>query len=189
MQAIYRTIHFQISYTPDEVTLTSTLGLIGMLNAIITPGAPETPHPPDYLASRGPEKLGFPRGMSGNEAFTRIFAPNDYFNVDVGVGPGGDFCQASIRSQSLQSLAARTATNPDLIPWLASWRFFETEVGCVGAGPDMVQPGDRLCVLAGSGVPVLLRESEDGFLHVGQCFVLGLMEGRLPSWSRLGNVK
>ncbi|KAM6532612.1 hypothetical protein FALCPG4_005666 [Fusarium falciforme] len=183
LQAIYRTLRFQLSYTPDPKTLASALGLIGMLRGVIQLQGP------DSVPVRGLEKFGFVAGMSGNEMFTRIFAPNDSFGVNIGVGADGDFRQAGYGSQSLHDLALQMASNPSLLPFHSSWRLFETHRGYLGVGPDKLQPGGRLCVLAGSNHPVLLRKTEDSFLHVGQCFVLGLMEGEATKLVKDGYYK
>jgi hypothetical protein len=72
-------------------------------------------------------------------------------------------------------------------------RLFVTLNGFLGLGPDTVQEGDILAVLAGGDVPYLLRHIQKGtklprvadapcdasnrYLLVGECFVQGLMDG------------
>ncbi|KAH8898042.1 HET-domain-containing protein [Thozetella sp. PMI_491] len=72
-------------------------------------------------------------------------------------------------------------------------RLFLTFNGFLGLGPDTVQEGDILAVLAGCDVPVLLRPvsqetmpsdldsvpvvAKQRYLFVGECFVQGLMSG------------
>ena len=53
----------------------------------------------------------------------------------------------------------------------------ETESGLLGLAPLFTEPGDLVCVIQGSSHPVILRPVEGGYLHVGVCWVLGLMEG------------
>jgi hypothetical protein len=60
---------------------------------------------------------------------------------------------------------------------MKSWAFFDTKDGYLGLAPNGTLPGDLVCVLKGCGVPVVLRKSGNQYLHVGTCFVLGLMEG------------
>jgi hypothetical protein len=56
-------------------------------------------------------------------------------------------------------------------------RLFHTKEGYLGWGPGDVKVGDAVCVLRGSGMPVLLRDKETWYEHVGTCFVLGFMDG------------
>ena len=58
---------------------------------------------------------------------------------------------------------------------------FETQDGYVGIGPPSAQPGDAVCVLLGSKVPMLLRPfstvANNGFTVMGECYVHGLDDG------------
>jgi hypothetical protein len=54
---------------------------------------------------------------------------------------------------------------------------FFTARGHLGLGHSKVCTGDRLCVLAGSPMPVILRPNGTGAWFVGDCYVDGLMEG------------
>lgn len=55
--------------------------------------------------------------------------------------------------------------------------FFTTSQGYMGTGPPYAMPGDKVCVIQGANVPFLLRPDGDGYLLVGEAFVLGLMDG------------
>ena len=55
--------------------------------------------------------------------------------------------------------------------------FFRTLNGAMGIGPETTLPGDRVCVLFGSVVPFILRQVNEHFLLVGECFSSGLMRG------------
>jgi len=57
------------------------------------------------------------------------------------------------------------------------WRFAETESGHLGLAPKFTEPGDVVCVIRGSSHPVILRPAGDKFVHVGVCWMLGLMDG------------
>lgn len=65
------------------------------------------------------------------------------------------------------------------------FRVFETESGDVGLGPKGCQPGDIVCLLSGSSVPVVLRIIDCYYVHVGTCFVPNLMDGEL-AWREMG---
>jgi hypothetical protein len=55
--------------------------------------------------------------------------------------------------------------------------FFITETGYMGIGPDVLMAGDKICVVLGCNVPLLLRKNQEHFILVGECFVWGLMDG------------
>lgn len=59
--------------------------------------------------------------------------------------------------------------------WCYNRRFFKTEGGRFGWGPDGVDQFDVVAVLDGLGVPLLLRNRDEGFEVVGDCFAYGLM--------------
>ena len=56
--------------------------------------------------------------------------------------------------------------------------FFVTSNGYMGYGPEC-KPDDIICILFGCSVPLLLRPQNHGYIIIGQCFVLGVMNGEL----------
>jgi hypothetical protein len=54
---------------------------------------------------------------------------------------------------------------------------FETTKGYIGSGSENTQPGDKVFLLSGCPVPVILRPDGDGWLLVGSCYVEGLSHG------------
>ncbi|KAI0456568.1 heterokaryon incompatibility protein-domain-containing protein [Xylaria acuta] len=56
-------------------------------------------------------------------------------------------------------------------------RFFHTANGHLGLGPPATLPGDLVCVLSGCTMPLILRRVDSHYVLVGQCHVLGLMDG------------
>jgi hypothetical protein len=58
-----------------------------------------------------------------------------------------------------------------------SRKFFLTQGGYMGLGPPSTSLGDQVCVLSDCSTPALLKNVEGHFIHKGQCFVLGLMDG------------
>lgn len=65
-----------------------------------------------------------------------------------------------------------------LIRLITNWRLMSTTGGYLGLAPRGTAAGDRLCVLKGSNVPVLLRRTDLGsYTVVGTAFVEGLMDG------------
>jgi hypothetical protein len=60
---------------------------------------------------------------------------------------------------------------------LINRRLFVTKTGYMGFAPECISEGDLLCVLFGSGVPLILRKVDGHYILLGQCFALGLMDG------------
>lgn len=54
---------------------------------------------------------------------------------------------------------------------------FWTSDGYLGWGPPGMEAGDAICVVIGCDVPVALGRVGDHFIHIGPCWVLGLMNG------------
>ena len=54
---------------------------------------------------------------------------------------------------------------------------FETTKGYIGSGSANTQPGDKVFLLSGCPVPVILRPDGDGWLLVSSCYVEGLSHG------------
>ena len=54
---------------------------------------------------------------------------------------------------------------------------FLTTSGHLGLGPKNTVAGDRLCILAGHKMPVILRPCPSGYIFVGDCYVDGIMWG------------
>jgi hypothetical protein len=55
--------------------------------------------------------------------------------------------------------------------------FFISSKGYMGMGPEALREGDQICVALGCSVPLLIRQTEDHHVLVGECFVWGLMDG------------
>jgi hypothetical protein len=53
---------------------------------------------------------------------------------------------------------------------------FRLPSGHLGVGPLEMRAGDKVCVLAYCESPVILRQSDANWIHVGTCFVLGLSD-------------
>lgn len=58
-------------------------------------------------------------------------------------------------------------------------RLFVTSRGYMGLGSLRVEIGDTICVLPGCDVPVIMRKNDGHYLHQGECFVLGIMDGEV----------
>jgi hypothetical protein len=58
-----------------------------------------------------------------------------------------------------------------------SLRPFRTQKGYIGFARSALRPGDIICVLPTSSMPIALRRSGDYYVFVSLCFVLGIMDG------------
>jgi len=58
---------------------------------------------------------------------------------------------------------------------------FVTEEGYLGWGPPGMQTGDLVCVIFDCDTPVVLRTVDAQYIHVGECFAVGLMDGTAVS--------
>jgi hypothetical protein len=61
--------------------------------------------------------------------------------------------------------------------WITGRVLFETKDGYLGLGHKMMRKGNCICVLFGSKIPFMMRKVDDHFILLGECFVLGLMDG------------
>lgn len=67
-------------------------------------------------------------------------------------------------------------------------RFCTTSRGYYVLAPDLVKPGDILCILYGMRTPIILRPKHDKWLIVGECFACGLMFGEVDDLIASGEV-
>jgi Heterokaryon incompatibility protein (HET) len=63
---------------------------------------------------------------------------------------------------------------------LRSRRFFYSQNSYMGVGPLDVQDMDLICVLQGYTLPVILRKVDSFYVYVGECDVVGIMDGEIP---------
>ncbi|RDW80345.1 hypothetical protein BP5796_05043 [Coleophoma crateriformis] len=55
--------------------------------------------------------------------------------------------------------------------------FAVSDAGYIGVVPPNTQPGDKICVLFGCSVPVVIRKVENHHVFIGECYVHGIMDG------------
>ncbi|KAM5349772.1 hypothetical protein ACJ41O_006277 [Fusarium nematophilum] len=55
--------------------------------------------------------------------------------------------------------------------------FFVTQNGYMGLASSTIQNGDGIWILPGCPLPLILRPCGDSFVLVGECFILGFMDG------------
>lgn len=49
--------------------------------------------------------------------------------------------------------------------------------GYIGLGPEVMEPGDLICILFGRQVPFVLRKLDDHYIFIGESFIKNLMDG------------
>ena len=126
-----------------------------------------------YPESLTIEKIFSQLGMHTGEHFAASFK-------EVVLGEIDDGADKLIGKTDLEVLEPDSRPRPGAYSSVQSsihQRFFVTENGFVGIGPPVASPGDSICILHSCRLPVLLRRNESHHLHVGTCFVLGLMDG------------
>ncbi|KAF2677497.1 HET-domain-containing protein [Lentithecium fluviatile CBS 122367] len=81
----------------------------------------------------------------------------------------------------VQACSERPAENDfiQITANLTNRRFVTTSTGHFGMAPSVVRPGDRIFVIVGCSIPVILRKQEDRdeYEVVGECYVDGFMKG------------
>jgi hypothetical protein len=67
-------------------------------------------------------------------------------------------------------------------------RLCETESGMFGSVPVGTRPGDRIAVVCGCDMPIVLRPYANHYMVVGGCFVEGMMRGEAAEGVRNGQL-
>jgi hypothetical protein len=52
------------------------------------------------------------------------------------------------------------------------------ESNLIGLGPETLKEGDKICVLLGCSMPVILRKVENHYIYIGEAFIDGYMFGK-----------
>jgi hypothetical protein len=65
---------------------------------------------------------------------------------------------------------------------------FHTSTGYIGSSRDGIQAGDMIGVIQGCPSPVLLRMEGARCIHLGTCYVLGLMNGEAATRVKDGSL-
>lgn len=117
----------------------------------------------------------------------RIFADWYFAEVYPGEKHYKDLPSRTIHDTLLfSSSPALFATAMSIYIGLTSCRIFQTSTGYLGLGGKLMLAGDIICVVKGCTYPVILRKIEDYHVHVGTCYVLGLMEGEAVEFLESG---
>jgi len=80
-----------------------------------------------------------------------------------------------LRPPGLQKIALEMKTSIKVAT--TGRKFLRTKRGFMGLAPQPAEVGDEVWILLGCEVPMLLRKCDDYYILVGECFVVGMMEG------------
>jgi hypothetical protein len=70
------------------------------------------------------------------------------------------------------------------VRWMCRRRtILALEEHTLGLGPPNTEPGDVICILHGSKLPIVLRRQGDRWRLIGQCYVDGIMFGEAVTWA------
>ena len=57
-------------------------------------------------------------------------------------------------------------------------RMIVTQNGYIGLAPCTTEPDDIICIFLGAQTPFILRQEEDHWILLGECYIHGMMDGR-----------
>jgi hypothetical protein len=118
-------------------------------------------------------QLNLPKlGFAGDQNFAKTFSKQFLGDTAV-LGPWADASEIYRDTVGYFKVLERITRN------LHENRFFHTEDGYLGIGPNIVRTNDIVCALKGCQFPVILRQVESHFVLVGTCLIQGLMDGEL----------
>jgi hypothetical protein len=77
----------------------------------------------------------------------------------------------------IKAAVAYAPRESDRNPMLMNRKVFLSAEGFLGQVPSETQEGDQIAIIFGAPVPFVIREDGDHWILIGECYVLGLMEG------------
>ncbi|UKZ59560.1 uncharacterized protein TrAtP1_000861 [Trichoderma atroviride] len=122
-------------------------------------------------------------------------------DVNVDSPEDADHSARKLVHQAMDATDEALRQQPSLVPqdtlkagigrFALGRRFFITKKGYFGLGPQKLEPGDRVAVLFGSGVPFVLRKcpaiaGRRAWRIIGECYVHGIMQGEVIRKWELG---
>jgi hypothetical protein len=120
------------------------------------------------------EKLGFPPGDAFWEKFRDVFSLSaDFDTLGLSNPTSAEFIQSESYKAALGFIWAKYDK------FSRSHCFIELEKGHLGLAPKEATAGDIGAVLLGCWAPVIIRKIENGYVFIGDCFILGIMEGEV----------
>jgi heterokaryon incompatibility protein (HET) len=130
-------------------------------------------------------EAGFVRAVDNYaEEFQSNFAAYITRLMDISRQDTSEYTDLNIKAQagSWQAYEAAART----MSWNRS--FFTTKKCYMGLGPQLLQPGDWVCVLFGAKVPYILRPYNGNYKLVGEAYLHGVMDGEIVAQYEEGTV-
>jgi hypothetical protein len=127
----------------------------------------------DWVSMLGELGATYVSGCSIFEAFSKVLKA-DYNDV------WGDWsAERGSTIENFTDLNVNAFELHDGIVDSMTWhrRLFTTKKGYIGIAAADIASNDALCILAGSQMPMLLRQEQDECLFVGQAYVHGIVDG------------
>ncbi|KAH8591386.1 hypothetical protein B0O99DRAFT_632560 [Bisporella sp. PMI_857] len=146
---------------------------------------------PDYVRRLilGVE-LGLPSRIQGSFPMATSGADfASYIVAHIELLPEDNILKRSLDSGLLQDIAdadgnAARFAKSGCYTWR---RFFTTRTGYIGFGPACMREDDIICILRGGRVPYVLREKDNHWLFLGECYVHGIMLGEAVHLNEAGS--
>ncbi|KAI8676202.1 HET domain-containing protein [Fusarium sp. Ph1] len=140
----------------------------------------------DYLAAAFLPRLGIPHGPE----FSRFWREEIFGDVELGGADAAHWQDAGAafrwvwetRRAELESIPGR------LLSFFALSVKFITRDNYMGVASS-AEVGDKVVVLAGCNVPVLLRPKGNHYEHISACYVVGFMDGEAKEMVDRGEAK
>jgi hypothetical protein len=137
-------------------------------------------------------KIAFPDGVMTSEKYEAFWRTCSCNRNVSGKTPGQDFSNSfpywakAMAGLKLKDFKAFQDNGMDFMESFTKFcnnrRFFRTEKGRLGWGPDQMREGDVVCVVSGGAVPLVLRGlGEREFEVIGDAYVHGIMDGEVMS--------
>jgi len=85
-------------------------------------------------------------------------------------------------------LSEQAALAADFALMLVNYRVAEIENQYLALipGVEPMEGNEHVCIVQGCNVPVVLRRVGDHYIHIGACYVAGLMDGEAIQWVQNG---
>jgi hypothetical protein len=139
-------------------------------------------------------KIAFPDNILTPESYEALWRTCCCNSTTNGERPGADFGDSfphwakamnGLKVRDFEEFQNRARKFMDSFSrFCDNRRFFRSEAGRLGWGPDQMRKGDVVCVVNGMDVPLVLRRLEKGFEVIGDAYVHGIMEGEIMDSSK-----
>lgn len=106
-------------------------------------------------------------------------APNWYEGVIKAILSGGHVPVSPEMDRTKVELQHPASVQKSLEAAISNRRFFRTNYGLVGIGPDNIKNGDLVSIVFGAEIPLILRPFGKFHKLVGAAYVHGVMKGEV----------